>query len=79
MQGSISFSGKVAKWASLNGWLGTVQTVLLFRDVTISLQAASKLLPSGDDPVQTGGMAIGVYLLVTATAWLVERRPGRAA
>ncbi len=76
--------GLLAAAAVLWGWrraregLG-VWPAAVFLLVLSAVQVSSKVTPAGEDPVQTGLMAISVYLAVTAIAWLVERRAGRIA
>jgi hypothetical protein len=76
--------GLLAAAAALWGWQRAreglaVWPAAVFLLVLTAVQAISKMTPAADDPVETGLMAIGVYLAVTAIAWLVERRAGRIA
>ncbi len=76
--------GLLAAAAVLWGWrraregLG-VWPAAVFLLVLSAVQVISKVTPAGEDPVQTGLMAVSVYLAVTVIAWLVERRAGRIA
>lgn len=74
--GLLAAAGALWGWQRAREGL-SVWPAAAFLLVLTGVQAASKLTPAGGDPVETGLMAIGVYLAVTALAWLVERRPGK--
>ncbi len=76
--GLLAAAGALWGWQRAREGL-SVWPAAVFLLVLTAVQAISKLTPTGSDPVRTGLMAIGVYLLITAIAWLVERRPGRVA
>lgn len=76
--GLLAAAGAAWGWARAREGLG-VWPAAIFLLVLTAVQVASKLTSAAVDPVETGLMAIGVYLAVAAVAWLVERRPGRLA
>lgn len=76
--GLLAAAGAAWAWVRAREGL-SVWPAAAFLLVLTAVQIASKLMPMGSDPVQTGGMAIGIYLAVAAVAWLVERRSGRVA
>ncbi|HEY2659344.1 MAG TPA: hypothetical protein VGI79_06460 [Caulobacteraceae bacterium] len=52
--------------------------VITFMAFLTLLQMVASLSPNSDDPVKGGAMALGVYIVATGIAWLVDR-PGRQA
>ena len=56
------------KDAGLKAW-----PVIAFMGFLTALQMVASLSPSSDDAVTGGAMALAVYLVATALAWLVER------
>ena len=76
--GLLAAAGAWWAWTRAKEGL-SVWPAAVFLLVLTAVQIASKLTPMGSDPVQTGAMAIGIYLAVAGVAWLVERRPGRVA
>jgi hypothetical protein len=49
--------------------------IIAFMAFLTALQMVASSTPNGDDAATTGALAIFVYLLATAVAWLVDRTP----
>ncbi|MDP1631344.1 MAG: hypothetical protein Q8L66_07985 [Caulobacter sp.] len=71
--GLLAAAGALWAWKrakeGLSAWPAAV-----FLLVLTAVQVIGQTTPAGDDPIQTGVMAIGSYLAIAAIAWLVERR-----
>ena len=52
---------------------------VLFIAFLVPVQMAASLTPNMEDPMKTGSLVLGVYLLVTAAAWLADRGGGSRA
>jgi heme A synthase len=76
--GLVAAAGAVWAWRRAKTGL-PVWPAATFLLILTGVQIVSSMMPMNPDPVRTGAMTLGVYLLVTAIAWLVERRSGRAA
>ena len=76
--GLVAAAGAVWAWRRAKTGL-SVWPAATFLLILTGVQIVSSMMPMNPDPVRTGAMTLGVYLLVTAIAWLVERRSGRAA
>lgn len=76
--GLVAAAGAVWAWRRAKSGL-SVWPAAIFLLVLTGVQIVSEVMPMDPDPVRTGAMTLAVYLLVTAIAWLVERRPGKVA
>jgi len=76
--GLLAAAGAAWGWKRAKEGL-SVWPVAGFLLLLTGIQIASKVTPPAADPVAMGGMALGLYLLITAVAWLVERRAGKVA